>query len=54
MFLSRRVRASEWIHTLEFLSIKELLVQNRRDIWSLSDCKGTGTHNHFVNQHSTI
>ena len=27
------------------LDAKELLAQNRRDIWSLSDCKETRTHN---------
>ena len=30
------------------LNVKELLVRNRRDIWSLSDCNGTRTHNHLV------
>ena len=30
------------------LNIKELLVQNRRHIWSLSDCNGIRTDNHVV------
>ena len=30
------------------LNVKEFLAQNRQDIWSLSDCKGTRTHNHLV------
>ena len=28
--------------------VKELLTQNKRDIWNLSDCNGTPTHNHLV------
>ena len=30
------------------LNVKELLTQNRRDIWKLSDSNGTQTHNHLV------
>ena len=30
------------------LNIKELLAQNRRNIWSLSDCNGTWADNHLV------
>ena len=30
------------------LNVKELLAQNRCDIWSLSDCSGIRTHNHLV------
>ena len=30
------------------LNVKELLAQNRRHIWSLSDCNETRTHNHLV------
>ena len=30
------------------LNVKELLARNRRDIWRLSYCNGTGTHNHLV------
>ena len=33
-----------------FLNVKEILAQNRCDIWSLSDCNDTGTHNHLVCQ----
>ena len=31
-----------------FLNVKELLGANKRDIWSLSDCNGSRTHNHLV------
>ena len=49
MFLSCHVRASEWIHTLySCMNVMELIVCNRRQIWSLSNCKGTLTHNHLV------
>ena len=30
------------------LNIKELLMWNKRDIWSLSDCNWTRIHNHLV------
>ena len=30
------------------LNVKKLLARNRREIWSLSDCNGTRTHNHLV------
>ena len=30
------------------LNVKELLARSRRDIWRLSDCNGTRTHNHLV------
>ena len=30
------------------LEVKELLAQNRRDIWSLCDINGIRTHNHLV------
>ena len=30
------------------LNVKEFLAQNRREIWSLSDCNGTRTHKHLV------
>ena len=48
MFLSCRVRFSDWIYTLYFPDVQELLSRKRRDIWSLSDCNATGTHNHLV------
>ena len=32
------------------LNFKELLTGNRRHIWSLSDCNGTRSHNHFVQE----
>ena len=31
-----------------YLNVKEPYDQNRRDIWSLSDCTGTRTHNYLV------
>ena len=30
------------------LNFKELLARNRREIWSLSNCHDTRTHNHLV------
>ena len=30
------------------LNVKELLARNRREIWCLSDCNWTRTHNHLV------
>ena len=37
------------------LNVKESLVQNRRDIWTLSDSNGTRTHNYLVRkENSTI
>ena len=30
------------------LNVKELLSRNRREIWTLSDCNWTRTHNHLV------
>ena len=32
------------------LNVKELLASNRGDIWRLSDCNSTRTHNHFLRQ----
>ena len=32
------------------LTVKELLAQIRREIWSLSDCNWTRTHNHLVHK----
>ena len=32
------------------LNVKELLVQNSRDIWSLTDSNGIQTHNHLVHK----
>ena len=43
MILSCQLRVLEWIQ-----NVKELLVRNRRNIWSLSDCNGTRTKNHLV------
>ena len=53
MFLLSHVRVSDWIHTLHphidsCLNVKEPLVQNICEIWSLSDCKVTETHSHLV------
>ena len=32
------------------LNVKELLARGRREIWSLSDCNLTRTHNHLVHK----
>ena len=32
------------------LNFKELLARSRREIWSLSDCNWTRTHNHLVHK----
>ena len=48
MFLSCQVRVSEWYIRYSYLNVKELLAQNRRDIWSLSDWNGTWNHNYLV------
>ena len=42
------------VHSIVSLNVKELLAQSTRYIWSLSDSKRIGTHNHFVNKDSTI
>ena len=34
-----------------YLNAKELFAQNRRDIWSLSNCNETRSHNHLVCKH---
>ena len=36
------------------LNAKELLAQNRCDIWSLSDCNGIRTHNHLVRKRTLV
>ena len=36
------------VKELDNLNVKELLAQNRSDIWSLSDCNEIRTHNHLV------
>ena len=35
-------------HFIVALNVKELLVRSRREIWGLSDCNWTWTHNHLV------
>ena len=35
-------------YTLQVANVKELLAQNRLEIWSLSDCNWTRTHYHLV------
>ena len=38
-----------------FVNLKELLARSRHEIWSLSSCNSTRTHNHYVKkEHSTI
>ena len=34
-----------------YLNAKKLFAQNRRDIWSLSNCNKTRNHNHLVCKH---
>ena len=46
IFLSCHVRVSEWIQTLYFPKIQELLAQNKHNIWNLIDCNGTRTRKH--------
>ena len=41
------VRVSEYIHNLDLPECQGT-PQNRCNIWSLSDCNGTPTHNHLV------
>ena len=36
------------------LNVKELLAGNRREIWSLSDCNWTRTHNHLLRKRTLI
>ena len=48
MFLSFHVRFQRESTLYSCLNIKELLVRNRRDVWSLSGCNWTQTHNHSV------
>ena len=48
MFLSCHVRVLEWITLYSCLNVKELLAWRRCEIWSLSDCNWTRTHNHLV------
>ena len=48
MFLLCNARVSEWIDTLCCLNVKELLAQNRWDIWSLNDCNRIWIHNHLL------
>ena len=47
MFLSYHVtfQSESTLHSC--LNVKGLLARNRRDIWSLINCNGTRTHNHF-------
>ena len=48
ILLSCHVHVSEWIYTPQCLNVKELLVRNKRDIWSLRDSNGIWTHNHLA------
>ena len=38
----------EWLYSC--LNVKELFARSRREIWSLSDCNWTRTHNHLVHK----
>ena len=44
----RHVRVSEWTILYSCLNVKELLARGRCEIWSLSDCNWTRSHNHLV------
>ena len=48
MLLSCHVRFQSESTLYSCLNDKELLDGNRRNILSLSDCNGIGTHNHLV------
>ena len=50
LFLSRHVRLSQWIHTLNLSEYQELLFQNKREIWSFIDCKKTRTYNNLFHK----
>ena len=50
MFLSCHVRVSKWIHVLQLPECLEVLAQNKRNIWNLSECNRTQTHNHLVHK----
>ena len=48
MLSSCQVRISQWMHTLGLPQYQQALFRNRRHIISLSDTKGTRTHNHLI------
>ena len=48
MLLSCHICVSQWIHILQLPECQG--TQNRHNIWSLSDCNGTRTHNHLVHK----
>ena len=48
MFLSCQYAFPSESKLYSCLNVKKLLGQNRREIWSLSDCNWTRTHNHLV------
>ena len=50
IFLSCHKLVSESICTLQLFNVKKLFAQNRCDIWNLSDCNGTQTHNHIFSK----
>ena len=50
MFLSCHVHALNESTLYRCLNVKELLARSRHQIWSLSDCHWTRTHNHLVHK----
>ena len=48
MFLSCQVHISHWINTLQLPECQGTPCSNRCDIWSLSECNRTRTHNHLL------
>ena len=48
MFLPCHVCISEWIHTLWLPEWQEFFAWIKCEIWSLSDCNWTQSHNHLV------
>ena len=50
MSLSCHIRILEWIFTLIYLNVKELLAQNKRDILNLSNCNENWFRKHLVHK----
>ena len=47
VFLSCHIHRLSESTICNYLNVKELLAQNRRDIWNLNDWNETQNHNHF-------
>ena len=46
LIMSRTLQSESTLYSC--LNVKELLAQNRREIWTLSNCNGTRIYNHLV------